>query len=163
MKNNALISIVTAIAIMLFASCKKEDPNTIHVPAPPGPPTTSQVSSVQLNGGIFSGRWTMTFEQSVTMRNDTLQYFDTTTQVPGMYIVEFAGNLLYIIDTTVPDTSIYTFTANGNQITLEDGVDDIIIRYGVSQQGVMRWYLTDTYVSGNNIYEYHDDYLFERY
>lgn len=152
-----------ATMLLLLTSCKKEDPNTIHVPAPPGPPTTAQVSSVQLDGGNVSGRWTMTFEQFVTFRNDTLWDFDTLTHTPGEYIMEFSGNQLQFIDTQGPDTALFSYSISGNHLTLIDGSDNIVFEYGISPQGVMRWYTTATYTSGPNVYKDYDDYLFERY
>lgn len=165
MKNRKFIGIIFAIAIsVIVASCKKDDPNAIQVPRPPGPPTTAEVSAVELNGGSLNGRWTMTLEQVVTMRNDTLWDFDTLRYPAGELMVQFVtGNQLWIIDATGPDTTLYTYSVSGNQLIIEDGVDDIIFLYGISPQGVMRWSNTDTWTSGPNVYRDYNDYLFERY
>jgi hypothetical protein len=152
---------VIALMVLSLSSCKKENPDAVQVPGPPAPPTTSQVASVQLNGGNVIGRWTMAFEQYVTFRNDTLQDFDTATYPPGIFIAQFTSNQLMIIDGL--DTTLYPYTISGNQMTVDDGGDDIIFSYGISSQGTMRWSMSSTYSSGNNLYRYYDDYLFERY
>ena len=164
MKNLKIsILLFAVIAMSALSSCKKEeDPNAIHVPAPPGPPTTSQVSSVQLNGGYVLGRWNMTFEQVVTLRNDTLQNFDTLTYPQGEFTAEFTNNQLILIDTFLIDTVIYPYSISGNHITLVDGPNLIVLAYGISPQGVMRWSFEDAYTSGSNSYRIYEDYLLER-
>ncbi len=156
------ILLCTIILAASFQSCKKEEDNSVHVPAQPQAPCSPIVCSVPLNGGNVIGRWTLTYEQIVEYVNDTFDSYDTMAYIPGQLMVDFRSNGdMYLYD--LGDTSVWTYSVSGNQMILNDGVDIFTVNYGV--QGThMRWKLTTTDVDvNNNIIRREDDYIFERY
>jgi hypothetical protein len=157
---NRILSLSAIVFILFGTSCKKEDPNVVHVAAPPHPPTSSLVTGIPLNGGNISGRWTLTYLQSWNEINDSLTYYDTASYSPGMITVNFFTNgTLELID---GDTGIYPYWCSGNQLYVMDVPDTIVFNYGTTGNK-MRWNETEDYWIGPDHHQAEYDDVFERY
>lgn len=160
MKNYSGIFICVFVLTLALQSCKKEEDNSTHVPAPPHAPSSPIVNSVPLNGGNISGRWTFVYDQTIQYENDTMTYYDTASYPPGFVIVNFMTNdTLELID---GDTTYYPYWVSGNNLSIIDSPDTLLYTYGVATNR-LRWHKEESYQLGNTFYEYIDDLIFDRY
>ena len=158
MKKFRPVFIIASACTLILFSCKKEEvtngPSPVHITGNPA------VAAVPLNGGNVTGRWTMTFEQTITYRNDTLWDNDTLTYAPGELVVTCANGIFEMFDGV--DTVSGTYSTSTNHITLVIDQDTILFLYGITNN-TMRWRIVESYTNGPDFYRDESDYLFARY